>query len=89
MASPRDDPRPMVEPGKHPQGADVGGVRSNADGGLEDALQRSAEHRDDAAAGAATAEGSSSGTDPRIDLGGKDEPGSAPGPATPSQVRKP
>ncbi len=89
MATASDETRPMAEPGKHPKGTDVGGIAANADGGLEDALERSAERRDGDATGAATTgEGVSAGTEPRIDLGGTNEPGSAPGSAGPSDIPK-
>ena len=79
------DRRPMVEPGPS-RGADVGGIASNADGGLRDALQRSSERGDDDAIGGATiGQGASAGSVPRLDLGGKSEPGSAPGAPAPSR----
>jgi hypothetical protein len=83
-----DDPRdpPMAEPGKRQSGADLGGMRASADGGLGEATQRSMERGDDDAGPASTGDGSSAGATPRTDLGGKAEPGSAPG-ATRSSVR--
>ncbi|MEP7056375.1 MAG: hypothetical protein ABI809_01200 [Caldimonas sp.] len=68
-ADSRDDSdRPMAERGKQREGADVGGMRSNADGGLGDALQRSSERGDDAASATAST-GSASSASPRPDLG--------------------
>jgi len=77
--------RPMAEPGP-PRGAEIGGIASNADGGLSDALQRSSERGDDDAVGGATVgQGLSGGREPRLDLGGKSEPGSAPGAPAPAR----
>ena len=77
--------RPMAEPGPT-RGADVGGMAANADGGLRDALQRSSERGDDDAIGGATiGQGGSGGREPRLDLGGTAEPGSASGAAAPSR----
>ena len=79
---------PLAEPGPS-RGADVGGIASNADGGLRDALQRSSERGDDDAIGGATiGRGASGGSGPRLDLGGKSEPISAAG-APPSSRRAP
>lgn len=88
MAQPRDndalsEQRPMAEPGPR-RGADVGGMASSADAGLRDALQRSSERSDDAIGGA-TIGSASGGTTPRLDLGGKSEPGSAAGAPAPSR----
>ncbi len=70
----------MGEKGKHPAGADVGGIRSTADGGLADALQAEAERKDAATSGrAATGDASGSSTGPVLDAGGKREPGSSGG----------
>ena len=71
--------RPMGEAGHEVRGGDVGGMASTADGGLQDALQRRTERRDDDPTGAAVGSASAGGTEPRLDLGGKAEPGSAPG----------
>lgn len=80
------DKRRMTEPGPKREGADVGGIVSNADGGLRDSLQRSSERGDDDPTGAATiGQGSSGGREPRLDLGGKAEPGSAAGAPAPSR----
>ena len=77
--------RPMAEPGPV-RGADVGGIASNADGGLSDALQRSSERGDDDAIGGATiGRGLAGGNEPRLDLGGKSASGSAPGAPAPSR----
>jgi len=80
------DKRRMTEPGPAREGADVGGIVSNADGGLRESLQRSSERGDDDPTGAATlGQGSSGGREPRLDLGGKAEPGSAAGAPAPSR----
>ena len=89
MAQPRDndalsEQRPMAEPGPR-RGADIGGMASSADGGLRDALQRSSERGDDDAIGGATIGSASGNTTPRLDLGGKSEPGSAAGAPAPSR----
>ncbi len=63
---------PMGEAGKHPAGADVGGIRANADGGMADALQASAERKDAAASGrASTGDATGSSTGPVLDAGVK------------------
>lgn len=81
----RRERRPMAEPGP-PRGADVGGIASNADGGLRDALQRSSERGDDDAIGGATiGQAAAGGSEPRLDLGGRSEPGSAPSAPAPSR----
>lgn len=91
MTSPRinqaaPEQRRMVEPGTRREGGDVGGILSNADGGLDDALQRSTERGDDDPIGAATpGQAAAGGREPRIDLGGKAEPGSAAGAPAPSR----
>lgn len=77
------DPRnpPMAEPGKRQTGADVGGMRANADAGLADASQRASERRDDDGAGrAATGGGSAGGTVSSGQQAGK--PASSPAPAS-------
>jgi hypothetical protein len=80
------DKRRMTEPGPKREGADVGGIVSNADGGLRESLQRSSERGDDDPTGAATiGQASSGGQEPRLDLGGKAEPGSAAGAPAPSR----
>ena len=63
MSRARDDRTPpMAEPGRRAAGASTGGISRNADGGLADALQRSAERGDDdATGGAATGEARSGG----------------------------
>ena len=74
---------PMAEPGKRNPGADVGGMHSSADAGVADSLQRSTERGDDPGIGrAVTGDASGGAADPRVDLGGKDAPGSAPGAAS-------
>ena len=81
----RAERRPMAEP-EPPRGADVGGIASNADGGLRDALQRSSERGDDdAIGGVALGQGASGGSAPRLDRGGKSEPGSASSASAPSR----
>jgi hypothetical protein len=80
------DKRRMTEPGPKREGADLGGIVSNADGGLRDSLQRSSERGDDDPTGAATiGQASSGGQEPRLDLGGKAEPCSAAGAPAPSR----
>jgi hypothetical protein len=77
MSTSSKDQRPMQQPGTH--GADVGGISRNAEGGLEDAMDRMAERRDDDASGAASiGQGMGNGAEPRLDLGGHNEPGEAP-----------
>lgn len=76
--SEHDVDEPLAEPGKRPAGASVGGVRATADEGLGDATQRSMERGDDPAIGrASTGDASGGAVDPRVDLGGKNEPGSS------------
>ena len=84
MSAPRNDnDPPLAEPGKRPGGAEVGGMRSTADAGLADATQRSLERGDDSDLGrASTGDASGGARDPRLDLGGKNAPGSA---ATPTR----
>ncbi len=79
MSTPEHDvDEPLAEPGKRPAGASVGGIRATADEGLADATQRSMEHRDDPPTGrASTGDASGGAADPRVDLGGKNEPGSS------------
>lgn len=45
--APDSSERPMAEPTPAKRGADVGGMRASADGGLADATQRSMEGRDE------------------------------------------
>ena len=72
--------RQMAEPRPAPEGADVGGMRSTADAGLGRYTQRSTERAEsDPVAPASTGNASGGAKEPRLDLGGKDEPGSAPG----------
>ena len=77
--------RPLSEPGRERPGADVGGIAANADGGLQDALQRRMQRRDDDPTGATIGSASAGGREPRLDLGGKAEPGSAAGAPAPDQ----
>jgi len=73
---------PMAEPGKRKPGSDVGGMQASADAGVADSLQRSSERADEPPVGrASTGDASGGGAGPRIDLGGKNAPGSAPGAA--------
>ena len=77
-ANPADPP--MAEPGKRPTGADVGGVAAAPQTGVAEAMQRSMERREQPVIGrASTGDAAGGASDPRIDLGGKAEPGSAPG----------
>jgi hypothetical protein len=80
------DQRRMVEPGPKRESGDVGGVLSNADGGLRESLQRSTERGDDDPTGAATiGQAAGGGQEPRVDLGGKNEPGSSAGAPAPAR----
>jgi len=75
----RDD-RPLAEPGKRPADGDVGGVAAAAQAGVADWAQRSTERGEDTAIGrASTGDAAGAAAGPRIDLGGKAAPGSAPG----------
>jgi len=65
---------PLAEPGKRASGADVGGMKSSADGGLADNAARSTEHRD---AGASVA-GSPVDGAPASGRGTTAAPGQAP-----------
>lgn len=83
MADSNDDQRPMAEPGTGRPGASTGGIASTADGGLQNATQRSFERGlADATPGARTGEARASGSAPRTDLGGTPEPGAGPGSRT-------
>jgi len=80
--------RQMAEPRPAPEGADVGGMSSTADAGLGRATQRSTEHAEaDPVGPASTGNASGGAQSPRLDLGGKAEPGSAPG--TTDATRRP
>ncbi|HEX2539985.1 MAG TPA: hypothetical protein VHM00_02770 [Caldimonas sp.] len=80
--------RQMAEPRPAPEGADVGGMASTADAGLGRATQRSTEHAEsDPVAPASTGHASGGAQTPRIDMGGKAEPGSVPG--TTESTRRP
>ena len=77
--------RRMAEPRPAPEGADVGGMRSTADAGLGRATQRSTEHAEaDPLGPASTGNAGGGAQTPRVDLGGKAEPGSAPGTTGPA-----
>jgi hypothetical protein len=74
MSAPRNkDPLPA----SRDAGSDVGGILANADGGLADAAQRSMERADSAMGRASTGDASGGAHDPRLDLGGTNEPGAA------------
>ena len=80
MSAPNNpaDP-PMSEPGKRASGSDVGGVAAAPQTGVADWAQRSAERGEAPAIGRASTGDAAAATGPRIDRGGKDAPGSAPG----------
>ena len=69
---------PMGEPGGRRSGASTGGVAESPTQGVEDALQRSTERGLEEPLGARTGE-ASGGSEPRIDLGGTNEPGAGAG----------
>ena len=79
MSTPRgDSDPPMAEPGRRTTGGDVGGMRSSGESGVADALQRSTERGEDSPIGrASTGDAGGGAADPRVDMGGKDAPGSA------------
>jgi hypothetical protein len=79
MSAPRDKTgRPLAEPASQQSGSEVGGMRATADRGIADSTQRSMEHADDSAIGrASTGDASGGARDPRLDLGGTNEPGAA------------
>ena len=88
MTKPEDKNRPMAEPGKQPSGASVGGMAASADAGIRDAMQQKTERQDETSRGrAATGEGvgAAAAPEPRLDSGGKNEPGSAAGTSAASQ----
>jgi hypothetical protein len=77
---PSPEQRKMAEPQPAPEGADLGGMASTADAGLERATTRSMENADaDPVGPASTGDASGGGEAPRVDLGGKAAPGSAGG----------
>jgi hypothetical protein len=83
MGAPREDDPPLAEPAAQRSGNEVGGMRASTDRGFGDATQRTMEHADGSALGrASTGDGAGGGTDPRLDLGGKDEPGAADTPSS-------
>ena len=85
MTDPADKSPTTPKPGQPSADGNLGGMLSTADRGVADALQRSSERRDDSATGlAGTGSASGGGQAPRSDLGGKNEPGSAPGATGPS-----
>ena len=85
MTAPADKSPTTPKPGQPSADGNLGGMLSTADRGLADALQRSSERGDDTATGlAATGSASAGGQAPRSDLGGKNEPGSAPGATGPA-----
>ena len=79
MSPPRKDvDRPLAESATEQSGNEVGGMRAGADRGFGDATQRSMEHADGSAMGrASTGDAAGGAADPRLDLGGTDEPGAA------------
>ncbi len=88
MATSSDDERPMQQPGPQERGADVGGISRNAEGGLEQAMDRMAERRDGDSSGAARiGQATGNSTEPRLDRGGHNEPGD--GPASPRPPESP
>ena len=86
MSAPHNetDP-PLAEPGKRASGGDVGGMRSTADAGIAAQTQRSLERGDESPLGAASTGGGAAARDPRVDLGGKNAPGSADTPSGPGE----
>ena len=82
-ASPDSAADPLrAEPGRGTPAAGVGGVKATADSGVADWAQRSTERGEDPPLGPATTGGASgAAAEPRLDLGGKNAPGSAPGPS--------
>ena len=83
-----DESRPMADADKQRSGADVGGMAASADGGIRDAMQKKTEWQDETSRGrAATGEGvgAAAAPEPRLDMGGKNEPGSAAGTSAASQ----
>lgn len=84
MSQPHDDEaKPMTERSEVRSGAEIGGIRKTMAGGLADAFERKSERRDDPATGTAST-GDAVGGAERLDLGGTNEPGSAPGGDAPS-----
>ena len=75
--------RPLAPPATERSGNEVGGMRAGADHGFGDATQRSMEHADGSALGrASTGDASGGARDPRLDLGGTNEPGAADTPSS-------
>jgi hypothetical protein len=75
--------RPLAQPATERSGNEVGGMRAGADQGFADATQRSMEHADGSAMGrASTGDASGGARDPRLDLGGTNEPGAADTPSS-------
>jgi hypothetical protein len=81
MTNPKSmEQREMHEPQPAPEGADLGGLHSTAEAGVGRAMQRSTERGEaDPIGPASTGNASGGAQTPRLDLGGKAEPGSAPG----------
>ncbi len=72
--------RPLAEPETLRSGNEVGGMRAGADHGFSDATQRSMEHDETSPLGrASTGDGAGNAAGPRLDLGGKNAPGTAGG----------
>jgi hypothetical protein len=84
MSSPNETAgkRPMAEPATQQSGNEVGGMRAGADHGFSDPTQRSMEHADTSPLGRAS---TGDIADPRLDLGGKEEPGGAETPSGPAE----
>ncbi len=74
--------RPMAEPATEQSGNEVGGMRAGADHGFSDPTQRSMEHAETSPLGRAS---TGDRADPRLDLGGKGEPGGAATPTGPAE----
>jgi hypothetical protein len=70
--------KPLAEPVTQQSGNEVGGMRAGADHGFSDPTQRSMEHAETSPLGRASI---GDNEEPRLDLGGTNEPGAA---ATPS-----
>ena len=74
--------RPLAQPATQQSGNEVGGLRAGADHGFSDPTQRSMEHADTSPLG-----GASTGdrSEPRLDLGGTNEPGATATPTGPGE----
>jgi hypothetical protein len=74
--------RPLAEPATEQSGNEVGGMRVGADHGFSDPTQRSMEHADTSPLGRASI---GDHGEPRLDLGGTNEPGAAATPTNPHE----